>query len=121
MDDAEAILDRAADENLPTILAHPFRWDGSAEILDEGLYPDALECRTCNHSAGQAEKSQAVAEQQGMALVNAGDAHGLRMLGRFWIETAAPFAEPSQLRDILASEQFTRCEAKLPAGRLVKE
>jgi predicted metal-dependent phosphoesterase TrpH len=121
MDDAEAILDRAADEGLPTILAHPFRYEGSSHILSEGLYPDALEYRSCNHTAGQAEKSQAAAEEFGLQLVNAGDTHGLRMLGRFWTETDEDFDSPGELRDMLLAGRYQRREAQLPAARLVEE
>jgi hypothetical protein len=115
MDDAEAIIDRAAEENLPTILAHPFRWAGSSDMLDEGLYPDAIECRTCNHSIGQAEYSRKAAAKMGMQLVNGGDAHGLRMLGRYWIETQRPFNRAQHLRDILLAGEYDLCEANQSA------
>lgn len=121
MDDAEAILERAADENLPTILAHPFRWEGSSEMLDEGLYPDALECRTCNHTAGQGDRSRVTASELGLQVVNAGDAHGLRMLERFWIETDNPFHSPQQLREILVAQQYQLCEASCVPAELAEE
>jgi predicted metal-dependent phosphoesterase TrpH len=121
MDDAEAIIERAADEGLTTVLAHPFRYDGANQILEEDVYPDAIEHRSCNHTAGQAQKSLETAESLGLALVNAGDVHALRMMGRFWIDTEAPFQEPEQLRDIIVTGQYLRREATLPEPRMVEE
>ena len=95
------ILDRARSEGLLTILAHPFRWEGSSRMLDEGLRPDALEFRTNNHTAEQGKSSLQAAETMGIPLVNAGDTHCRDFINRFWIETRRDLVEARDIRQIV--------------------
>jgi predicted metal-dependent phosphoesterase TrpH len=95
------ILDRARQEGLLTILAHPFRWEGSARMIEEGLRPDALEFRTNNHTAEHGKKSQETAASLGIPLVNAGDTHCRDFINRFWIETQRDLTEARDIRQIV--------------------
>lgn len=99
--DPRRALERAQSEGLLTILAHPFRWDGSARMLEEGLRPDALELRTNNHTAEQAKRSQQAAATMGLPLVNAGDTHCRDFINRFWIETQRDLTETRDIRQIV--------------------
>ena len=92
------ILDKARDEGLLTVLAHPFRWDGGAEMLEAGLLPDALEHRTNNHDAPPARVAETMAQRYNLALVNSGDTHGVGMLGRFWVETDRSLENADDIR-----------------------
>ena len=99
-----------------TVLAHPFRYDRAAAMLDDGNLPDAIEYHTCNHDAKAAERSEIVAEELELPLVNASDAHNLGFLGRFWIETARPIVGASDIRGIILDGAYTNCmEGSEPA------
>lgn len=106
LDDPAEILAKARAEGHLTILAHPFRWEGAARILDLGLRPDVLEHRTGNHSAAEAARAEAVAENLGLRLVNAGDSHGLGSLNRFWIETDHSLKKANDIRRIVLNEAY---------------
>lgn len=111
------ILERARQDGLLTILAHPFRWEGSGRMLDEGLRPDALEFRTCNHTAEQGQRSQQAAATLGIPLVNAGDTHCRDFINRHWIETQQTLAEARDIRQIVLEGAYQNCSAP-ELGRL---
>jgi predicted metal-dependent phosphoesterase TrpH len=104
--DPAAVLDKARAEGHLTVLAHPYRWEGAAQILDDGLLPDAIECRTCNHDFASAAAARARAEQLGLPSVNAGDVHSLEMIGRFWIETSRPVRRAEDIRQIIVDRAY---------------
>jgi len=104
-----AILDKARTEGHLTVLAHPFRWAGAAEMLEAGLLPDALEHLTRNHDAPRAAVAKAQAERLGLAIVNAGDTHGLDFLNHFWIETDQPLAKPDDIRAAILNRAYVNC------------
>ena len=107
--DVAAILDRARAAGHMTVLAHPFRWDGGAEMLRRHLRPDAIELCTCNHDPEQAAVSAATARGLNLPVVNAGDVHSLAMVGRFWIETARPLTGPADLREMILAGEYANC------------
>jgi len=104
--DPAAILDKARAEGHLTVLAHPFRWAGAAEMLEAGLLPDALEHLTGNHDAHRAGIAKTQAERLGLPIVNAGDTHGLDFLNRFWIETDRPLAKPDDIRAAVLNRAY---------------
>ena len=101
IDDTADLLERARDGGHLTVLAHPCRWRGGAAMLDEGLLPDAIEYRTCNQDASDADQARARAETLDLPLVNAGDVHGLGFVNQFWIETARPVDQADDIRAII--------------------
>lgn len=106
MADPLAVLDHARAIGDLTILAHPYRWEGGDDILRQGLRPDAIEYRTCNVDAEQAERAIAKARELSVAAVNAGDAHGLGFLDRFWIETGRPLKTAKDIRNVVISGEY---------------
>jgi len=108
-EDPRRILEKARRDGDATILAHPFRWQGGGEMLDDGLIPDALENLTCNHEPAHARLAQAAGELFSLPVVNAGDVHALEFLDRFWIETEAPLVEARDIREILVNRRFRNC------------
>jgi hypothetical protein len=104
-DEREAVAKAQAEGHL-TILAHPFRWQGAAEMLERGPLPEAIEYRTSNHDADEAEAARAAARRLGLALVNAGDIHSAAVLNRFWIETHRPLERAGDIRDIVLSGAY---------------
>lgn len=117
MTDPAEILRRARGEGHLAILAHPCRWLGASDILEQGLRPDAIEYETCNHNAAQAAKAKALAEKYQLPLVNAGDTHALSFLGRYWVETAQPIGQGDDIREIILSGAYSNCVGK---GGVVK-
>ena len=109
--DPRRVLERARSEGLLTILAHPFRWEGSGRMLEEGLRPDALEFRTNNHTAEQGKLSRQAAETMGIPLVNAGDTHCRDFINRFWIETKRSLVEARDIREIVLAGAYQNCSA----------
>ncbi|MDY7011458.1 MAG: PHP domain-containing protein [Planctomycetota bacterium] len=109
IDDVAEILEKARDEGHLTVLAHPFRWEGGAEMLDRGLRPDAIEYRTGNHDAICAGLSEAAAGQHSLPLVNVGDVHGLDFLNRFWIETNMPLQKADDIRTVVLKGAYDNC------------
>ena len=99
-------LARARERGYTTILAHPYRWEGSADMLEKGYYPDAIECSTPNVLPLQAVMAQVTAGQMHIPVVNTGDAHSVDFLGKYWIETEEPLDTPAQLRDILLEGRY---------------
>ena len=108
-EDPARVLEKAHRDGDATILAHPFRWPGGSDMLDDGLIPDALEHLTCNHEPAHARLAQAAGELFALPVVNAGDVHALDFLERFWIETESPLAEARDIRDILVNRRFRNC------------
>ena len=106
MKDTGAILARAKTKGHLTILAHPYRWDGGAAMLDEGLLPDAIEYRTFNQDGPNSERAMARAKELSLPLVNAGDTHALDALDRFWIETDRPIENPRDIRQIILNGEY---------------
>ncbi len=107
-DEAE-ILAKAASAGHLTILAHPFRFDGGADMLEARLKTDAIEHRTCNQDQAMADRSAAAAARLGMRLVNGGDVHALEAMNRFWIETASPIDRGDDIRDIILAGAYKNC------------
>jgi hypothetical protein len=104
--DPEAVLEKARDDGCLTVLAHPFRWPGSGGLLEEGFRPDALELRTGNHNAEQAQLSEEFAERFSLATVNAGDIHHADWMGRQWVETHRPIAHAKDIREIVLAGEY---------------
>jgi predicted metal-dependent phosphoesterase TrpH len=101
MERAPDVLAKARAEGCLTVLAHPFRWEGGAELLEQAPLPDALEYRTFNQDGEAAEMAMDAAKRLGLPTVNAGDAHSVDMIGRFWIETERPLSEATDIRPIV--------------------
>lgn len=106
MQEPGAILARARRQQCLTVLAHPYRWEGASEMLNQGFFPDALEYHTPNHESALAGLSAATAEKLALPLVNTSDAHGPDFLGRFWVETRDPIHSPADLRRAICNGQY---------------
>jgi len=102
-----AIVRKAREEGYLTVAAHPFRWEGAAEILNQDPAPDAIEYRTCNQNASQAGKALAAAVERKLPLVNAGDVHALDFIGRYWIETTRCLDEARDIRPIVLGGDYS--------------
>ena len=110
--DQATALEKAQSHGNLTILAHPFRWPGGAELLDRWHCPDAMEYRTGNHDSAMAERSRREAKRLGIRLVNCGDIHAREMINRFWIETHVPLREANDIHDIVVNGQYDLCIRK---------
>lgn len=97
------VLRKAREEGRLTVLAHPCRWAGGAQMIEEGLLPDAIEFRTCNQDLYRSGEALALARRMSLPVVNAGDVHSLEMVGRYWIETARPLIRADDIRQIILS------------------
>ena len=106
MDDAAAVIHKAREEGHLTIAAHPFRWDGAADVLTGASPPDAIEYNTCNHGAKQALRAHETAQILGLPLVNGGDVHSLAFVNRFWIETGRDIIQGDDIRSIVREGQY---------------
>ena len=100
LDPAEVIAKAQGDGHL-TILAHPFRWKGGAEMLWDGVLPDALEYRTCNQDSLMGGVALDTAEKFRLRVVNAGDVHELSFINRFYINTERDVACAGEIRQIV--------------------
>jgi len=105
----EAVLAKARDQEHLTVLAHPFRWDGAASLLDAVPPPDALEYYTCNQNGSQAGKSRGASARLDLPLLNAGDVHTLRFIDQFWIETTRPIEHACDIRRIVLERAYRNC------------
>jgi hypothetical protein len=103
------ILAKARAMDHLTVLAHPYRFEGGAEMLGLGLRPDALELRSNNHEPDNAARSERTARELGLFGVNSGDSHSLEMLGRFWIDTDETFSDAAELRRIIRGGAYRNC------------
>lgn len=112
MDEPDAVLERARQRGHLTVLAHPFRWDGAAELLAGRVLPDAIEYATNNHLHEALDASAEAADRLNLPRVNAGDVHSAAAVDRFWIETRRPIASGLDIRDVVREGAY----ANLPAG-----
>ncbi len=104
--DETEILRQARKDGHLTVLAHPFRWKGGAEMLSRGHLPDALECRSGNQDIHGAKLTQAAAHERNLPTVNAGDSHAIEYLDRYWIETTRPVIEANDIRTIILNGEY---------------
>ncbi|MCP4643377.1 MAG: hypothetical protein GY851_23220 [bacterium] len=99
------VLAQACADGYLTILAHPYRWEGTLAPYCPLL--DAVEVRSCNHPLqSQADRAEQYAIDHNMAQLFAGDAHGLNFLNRFWIETDETFETPQELRRLILAGRY---------------
>jgi predicted metal-dependent phosphoesterase TrpH len=110
--DGRFILKKAREEGCLTVLAHPFRWEDSADMIWGGQLPDAIELRTGNHNEEMALQSEEIARRLNLRLVNAGDVHAGSMIGKFWIETPATIKNAWDVRDAIVRGDYKNCQAK---------
>jgi len=104
---ADRVIAKAADDGCLTVLAHPFRWEGGAELLDGDTPPDAIEHRTPNHARpDQLRLAEEAAARLGLPMVNAGDVHSAKMLERSWIETDRPIRNARDIRRIVLNGRY---------------
>lgn len=106
MDDAKEVLETARYQGHLTVLAHPFRWQGGAEMLHEGLLPDAIEGRTPNHGSRGGDLSLTIAQGLSLPVVNTGDAHAVSMVDQYWIETNQPVESADDIREMVLGGQY---------------
>jgi predicted metal-dependent phosphoesterase TrpH len=117
------LLAKARDEGVLSVLAHPFRWEGSSHLLDYGWRPDAIELTTPNHRQELPALSQLASREFGLPLVNSGDVHSFRSLNFAWIDTHQPLREASSIRQVVLEGAYDNCldrewERLLPAERV---
>lgn len=106
----DEVLARAGRDGHLTVLAHPCRFQGGCDLIGAGLRPDAMEYRTCNQDdAAMLRRAEALAEAHGLPLLNAGDAHGLAMIDRSWIETDGPVEDGNDIRSIVRGGMYRNC------------
>ncbi len=106
---ASEAIEKAREANLATVLAHPFRWAGGADMLDEGLRPDAIEYLTWNQQGESAGLALDASQRLELPLVNAGDIHAVEMIGGYWIETFSNIEKPTDLHHFLQSGEYRNC------------
>jgi len=104
--DEAGILSRARAEGHLTILAHPFRWSGGADMLEIDTPPDAIELWTSNTDLSQARQASRVARRMNLPVVNSGDVHSVGSVGRYWIETHHPVEQADDVREIILSRKY---------------
>ena len=103
----DQVVDAAKENDLLTVLAHPYRYEDSDEMLRRGIYPDAIEYRTnTHHKEEHAIKSAKFAEEHSIKLVNSDDAHRVQDIGNYWIETDRAINTPSDLRSIVLDGDY---------------
>ena len=107
--DSAAVLRKARAEGRLTILAHPFRWEGGAGVLDGPELPDALEYHTGNQDGAAAHRSLLAALRLGLPFLNAGDVHGSDFINRFWIETGPELFRPDDIRSVVLERTYRNC------------
>ena len=106
------IFVKAAADGCLTVLAHPFRWEGGADLLAGYNRPDAIEYCTPNQSyPGLQQMAGEAAERLGLPLVNAGDIHAPVMMDRFWIETDQPVRNARDIRRIVLNGHYVNRSA----------
>ncbi len=103
---ADKVIDKAREDNFLTVLAHPYRYDSSDEILRRGIYPDAMELRSNTHLEQHAALARAFASEHAIRLVNSDDAHSIEDIGNFWVETDRPLERPGELREIVLAGEY---------------
>jgi len=100
------ILKKARADECLIVLAHPFRWEGGAAMLEEGFLPDAIEFRSGNHDAVGASMAKITGDRLNLPIVNVGDVHCLEDINHFWIETRRPIDTPADLRRIILERDY---------------
>ncbi len=106
-DPADVVL-KARREGHLTILAHPFRWPGGAEMLwDSGPLPDAIEYRTCNQDSMMGGVALDTAARLHLPVVSAGDIHSLLAINRFYIHTDRDLDYANDIRQIVIDGRYT--------------
>lgn len=102
MNDPAEVLAFARREGHLTILAHPFRWEGGADMLERDLLPDAIEHCTCNQDDQTAcDTAARAAKELNLPLVNSGDTHSLDFIDKYWIETLRPLDRADDISKII--------------------
>ncbi len=110
----EILIDKARAEGLLTVLAHPFIMRGSADMLRQGVYPDAIEYHTGSQEEKGAKLALAASATIHRPIVNSGDVHHTSQINQFWIETLREVRSISDLRDIVLGGSYHNCmDAKL--------
>ena len=105
--DPADVISKARDEGHLTILAHPYRWNGGAEMLWKGPpLPDAIEYRTCNQDAMMGGVALDTAQALNLAVVNAGDTHTLSFINRFYINTDQDIDTADDIRQIVLDGRY---------------
>lgn len=104
--DPAVVLAKARDEGHLTVLAHPFRWRGGAEMLWRGILPDAIEYRTCNQESMMGGVAMDIARELGLRVVNSGDVHALNCINRFYIITERDVEYADDIRQIVLDEEY---------------
>lgn len=99
--DPADVLEKARRDGHLTVLAHPFRWRGGAEMLWDGLLPDAIEYRTCNQDLLMSGVALDTARKFHLRVVNAGDVHALSFINRFYIHTERDVECADEIRQIV--------------------
>jgi len=102
----DQVIDAAQADGYLTVLAHPYRYEDSNEMLQRGIYPDALELRTNTHNKEQGEKSEGFATEHSLKLVNSDDSHCLNDIGNYWIETDDPVEHPRELTEAILAGKY---------------
>jgi len=100
------VIQKAQAHGHLTVLAHPFRWRGGDQILDEFMLPDAIEFRSSNHDRRSARRSREAAERLNLPIVNGGDVHSVDMIDRFWIDTHEPLERAGDIREIVLNGRY---------------
>ena len=106
---AEQILQKSRQDGCLSVLAHPFRWAGGAEILKSKILPDAIEYYSGNHKHPEAEMTLELSKRLNLPIVNTGDVHGLADINQFWIETHYPIESASDIRKIILERAYDNC------------
>jgi len=102
----DQVIEKASKDGFPTVLAHPYRYEGADEILRRRIYPDAIELRSNAHLEKHAAIAKSFAAEHSLRLVNSDDAHRIEDIGNFWIETDRPFETPGELREIILAGEY---------------
>jgi hypothetical protein len=105
-DAPEALLERARAEGHLTFFAHSFRTETSHELLDRGIFADALEWASGNQHHEKMAMAYRLAAEHGLPLVNAGDSHAVEGLDRQWIETHRDIVEADDIRGIVLDRAY---------------
>ena len=111
--DPSEIIAHAKKFGCTTIIAHPYRWEGSDKLLQQSTLPDAVECLTPNHPPDKAVLARETAKELSLPTVNTSDAHCVDFLGQYWIETNFDVKTPQQLREIIIAREYKNCVSEL--------
>ncbi|MFP4104900.1 MAG: PHP domain-containing protein [Phycisphaerae bacterium] len=105
--DYSELIETAREDELLTVLAHPYRsGDFAGELLEAAPRPDAIEYMTNNQEGEQSKRAARTASRFGLKLLNAGDTHAAFMLDRYYIETARPVEYEAEIRDIILNGEY---------------